>query len=284
MYVYYNIVIIHLSFVISFNKKKGRKCMENYFDLYGKVAVVTGASSGLGADAALAYAKAGADVALLARRIEKLNEVKTEIEQLGRKVVAVGCDVTKEESVKTAMQTVLETFGHIDILLNNAGVAVRGGVDSMSVEDWDKSFDTNVKGIFLASKYVLPQMMERGYGKIVNIASVNAVVADKFDAFIRHSYNSSKAAVVGLTRGMAASYAKYGITVNAIGPALFESEMTSGTLFKSEEFLNKYNASNPAGRPGKKGELNGTILYLSSDCSSYVQGQFIILDGGGALV
>lgn len=258
--------------------------MENYFDLYGKVAVVTGASSGLGADAALAYAKAGADVALLARRIEKLNEVKTEIEQLGRKVVAVECDVTKEESVKTAMQTVLETFGHIDILLNNAGVAVRGGVDSMSVEDWDKSFDTNVKGIFLASKYVLPQMMERGYGKIVNIASVNAVVADKFDAFIRHSYNSSKAAVVGLTRGMAASYAKYGITVNAIGPALFESEMTSGTLFKSEEFLNKYNASNPSGRPGKKGELNGTILYLSSDCSSYVQGQFIIVDGGGALV
>lgn len=284
MYVYYNIVIIHLSFVISFNKKKGRKCMENYFDLHGKVAVVTGASSGLGADAALAYAKAGADVALLARRIEKLNEVKTEIEQLGRKVVAVECDVTKEESVKTAMQTVLETFGHIDILLNNAGVAVRGGVDSMSVEDWDKSFDTNVKGIFLASKYVLPQMMERGYGKIVNIASVNAVVADKFDAFIRHSYNSSKAAVVGLTRGMAASYAKYGITVNAIGPALFESEMTSGTLFKSEEFLNKYNASNPSGRPGKKGELNGTILYLSSDCSSYVQGQFIIVDGGGALV
>ena len=284
MYVYYNIVIIHLSFVISFNKKKGRKCMENYFDLYGKVAVVTGASSGLGADAALAYAKAGADVALLARRIEKLNEVKTEIEQLGRKVVAVGCDVTKEESIKTGMQTVLETFGHIDILLNNAGVAVRGGVDSMSVEDWDKSFDTNVKGIFLASKYVLPQMMERGYGKIINIASVNAVVADKFDAFIRHSYNSSKAAVVGLTRGMAASYAKYGITVNAIGPALFESEMTSGTLFKSEEFLNKYNASNPSGRPGKKGELNGTILYLSSDCSSYVQGQFIIVDGGGALV
>jgi NAD(P)-dependent dehydrogenase (short-subunit alcohol dehydrogenase family) len=258
--------------------------MDNFFDLTGKVAVVTGASSGLGADAALAYAKAGADVALLARRIEKLNEVKAEIEKIGRKVVAVGCDVTNEESVKTAMQTVLDTFGHIDILLNNAGVAVRGGVDSMSVEDWDKSFDTNVKGIFLASKYVLPQMKERGYGKIINIASVNAVVADKFDVFIRHSYNSSKAAVVGLTRGMAASYAKYGITVNAIGPALFESEMTSETLFKSENFLNQYNTLNPAGRPGRKGELNGTVLYLSSDCSSYVQGQFIIVDGGGALV
>jgi gluconate 5-dehydrogenase len=264
--------------------KKGSIKMENYFDLTGKVAVVTGASSGLGADAAIAYANAGADVALLARRTEKLNEVKTEIEKIGRKVVAVSCDVTNEESVKTAMETVLDAFGHIDILLNNAGVAVRGGVDSMSVEDWDKSFDTNVKGIFLASKYVLPQMKERGYGKIINIASVNAVVADKFDVFIRHSYNSSKAAVVGLTRGMAASYARYGITVNAIGPALFESEMTSETLFKSDDFLNKYNTMNPAGRPGRKGELNGTVLYFSSDCSSYVQGQFVIVDGGGALV
>lgn len=258
--------------------------MENYFNLSGKVAVITGASSGLGKDAALAYAQAGADVALLARRVEKLNEVKAEIEKLGVKALAVGCDVTDEESVKCAMQQVVETFGHIDILLNNAGVAVRGGVDSMSVEEWDRSFDTNVKGIFLASKYVVPQMKEQGYGKIINIASVNAIVADKFDVFIRHSYNSSKAAVVGLTRGMAASYARYGITVNAIGPALFESEMTSSTLFKSEEFLAKYNAVNPAGRPGNKGELNGTVLYLSSDASSYVQGQFIIVDGGSALV
>lgn len=258
--------------------------MEKLFDLTGKIAVVTGASSGLGADAALAYAKAGADVAILARRIEKLNAIKEEIEKTGRKVLAVQCDVTNEESIKTAMNTVLDTFGHIDILLNNAGIAVRGGVDTMSVEDWDKSFDTNVKGIFLASKYVVPHMKERGYGKIVNIASINAVVADKFDVFIRHSYNSSKAAVLGLTRGMAASYARYGITVNAIGPALFESEMTSESLFKSQEFLTQYNTLNPAGRPANKGELNGTVLYLSSDASSYVQGQFIIVDGGSALV
>lgn len=258
--------------------------MENLFNLIGKVAVVTGASSGLGADAAIAYAKAGADVAVLARRVEKLEQVKAEIEACGKKAMAIACDVTDEDSVKSAMEQVLAEFGHIDILLNNAGVAVRGGVDSMSEADWDKSFDTNVKGIFLASKYVIPQMKERGYGKIVNIASVNAIIADKNDIFIRHSYNASKSAILGLTKGMACSYARYGITVNAIGPALFETEMTAGTLFKSEQFLNGYNASNPAGRPGKKGELNGTVLYLSSDASSYVQGQFIVVDGGGSIV
>lgn len=258
--------------------------MENLFDLTGKTAVVTGASSGLGASAAVAYARAGADVALLARRVEKLKEIQEDIEKTGRKAIAVGCDVTEETSVKEAMKTVLDTFGHIDILLNNAGVAVRGGVDTMTEEDWDKSFDTNVKGIFLASKYVVPGMKEQGYGKIVNIASVNAVIADKDDMFIRHSYNASKAAVLGLTKGMAASYARYGITVNAIGPGLFETEMTEGTLFKSEQFLQGYNTLNPAGRPGHRGELNGTVLYLSSDASSYVQGQLILVDGGATLV
>ena len=154
----------------------------------------------------------------------------------------------------------------------------------MTEEDWNRSFDTNVKGIFLASKYVVPQMMERGYGKIVNVASVNAVVADKSDLFIRHSYNASKAAVLGLTKGMAASYAQHGITVNAIGPALFETEMTADKLFKSEEFMGYYSYTNPAGRPGQKGELNGTVIYLSSDASSYVQGQFVVVDGGGSIV
>ena len=258
--------------------------MKDLFNLKGKVAVVTGASSGLGRSAALAYAEYGADVAVLGIDINKLDDVKEEIEEKGRKAIAIKCDVTNEEEVKSAVNQIIKEFTHIDILLNNAGVAVPGGVETLKEEDWDKSFNVNVKGMYLMSKYIIPGMKERKYGKIVNIASVNAIIADKNDVFIRHSYNASKAAVLGLTTGMACSYAKYGITVNAIGPALFKTGMTENTLFKSEEFLNGYNMLNPSSRPGKEGELNGTALYLSSDASSYTQGQFIVVDGGGALV
>lgn len=258
--------------------------MNNLFDLSGKVAVVCGASSGLGADAAVCYAKYGADVALLARRVEKLETVEKEIAGLGRRVISIKCDVTCEDDVRNAIEKVKAKFGRIDILLNNAGVAVKGGVDSLSESDWDKSFNTNVKGMFFTSKYVVPIMIDQKYGHIVNIASVNAVIADKNDLFIRHSYNASKAAVLGLTKGMACSYAKYGITVNAIGPALFKTEMTASTLFKSDEFLKGYSYQNPTSRPANPGELNGTIIYLSSDAASYVQGQFIIVDGGASIV
>lgn len=258
--------------------------MNNLFDLTGKVVIVTGASSGLGADAARAYAEYGASVALLARRKDKLDHVVKEIEDKGGKALAVQCDVSDEESIKSAVEEVMSHFGQIDILLNNAGVATGGSVENISVEAWDKVMDINVKGIFLMSKYVVPHMRERKYGKIINIASINAVLADKDPSLFRHSYNASKAAVRGLTMGMAASYMQDNITVNSIGPGLFESEMTEDTLFKHEPFLRAYNTISPAGRPGKKGELNGTIIYLSSDASSYVTSQHILVDGGFAIV
>lgn len=254
------------------------------FELQGKVAIVTGASSGLGKDAAIAYAKAGADVALLARRKNRLDEVAEEIRSLGQKALPIECDVTDEESVKNAITEVITTFTHIDILLNNAGIAIRGGVHQLSEADWQKGMDVNVKGIFLVSKYVLPEMIRQSYGKIVNISSINGLIADKDDLFIRHNYNASKAAVLGLSKGMAASYARYGITVNTVCPGLFETEMTSKTLFQSEDFMKLYDHLCPAGRPGRKGELNGTILYFSSDASSYVTGQYVVVDGGTSIV
>lgn len=258
--------------------------MENCFDLEGKVAVVTGASGGLGADAAMAYAQNGADVALLARRKDRLEALAKEIESTGRKALAVQCDVANEESVENAIEEVINYFGKIDILLNNAGVAIRGGVCDLCVEDWDKGMDVNVKGIYLVSKHVIPHMIENNYGKIVNTSSINSVAGDKNDVFIRHVYNASKAAVRGLTMGMACSYGKYGITINAVGPGLFESEMTADTLFKSDEFLEAYSRIVPLNRPAKKGELNGPILFLSSEASSYVTGQTIFVDGGFSVV
>jgi len=256
----------------------------NLFDLTGKVAIVTGASSGLGAYAARALAEAGADVALLARRADRVDALAAEITATGRRALPIQCDVSDEEMVKTAVGKVIEAFGKIDILLNNAGVAQRGTVESLTVEEWDQSMDINVKGIFLMCKYVVPHMRAQKYGKIVNTASVNAVVANKGVEMVRHVYNTSKAAVRGITMGMAASYMQENITVNSVGPGLFESEMTAGTLFKSEAFMNMYNALCPASRPAKKGELNGTILYLSSDASSYVTGQHILVDGGFSII
>lgn len=256
----------------------------NLFDLTGKVAVVTGASSGLGADAARAYAEYGADVALLARRLDRLESLATEIEKTGRRALAVACDVSDEESVKAAVEQVIDHFGKADILLNNAGVAVPGTVEEIAAGDWDRAMAINVKGMYLMCKYIVPHMRKRKYGKIVNIASINAVIGDKNPQLARHVYNASKAAVRGLTTGMAASYGLDNITVNSIGPGLFESEMTENTLFKHEDFMKLYNMLSPAGRPGRKGELNGTIVYFSSDASSYVTGQHIIVDGGTSIV
>lgn len=256
----------------------------NLFDLTGKKAVVTGASSGLGADAARAYAEYGADVAILARRKDKLEALAKELQPTGRKILVVECDVSNEASVKKAVDEVIKSFGRIDILFNNAGVAVLGSVEDLTVEDWDKDMNTNIKGTFLLSKYVVPYMRKQKYGKIVNMSSINATVADKMPELARHAYNTSKAAIKGLTIGMAASYMQDNITVNAVGPGLFESEMTENTLFAHEGFMKLYNDLCPASRPARRGELNGTLIYFSSDASSYVTGQYILIDGGFTLV
>lgn len=258
--------------------------MNNLFDLNGKVALVTGAGSGLGASAAKAYAEYGADVALLDLGTEQTEQIAKEIEAMGRKAVAIKCNVANEENVKQAVGEAIEKLGKVDILLNNAGVAVSGSVESMTEEEWNLINDVNLKGVFLVSKYVLPGMRERKYGKVVNISSVNSLIADKSPMLVRHAYNATKAGVRGLTIGMAASYGIDNITVNAICPGLFKTGMTKDSLFKAEEFLQTYNALNPMGRPANDGELNGTVLFLSSDASAYVNGQWIAVDGGITIV
>lgn len=255
--------------------------MNNLFDLTGKVAVVTGASSGIGVQIAKAFAEYGADLAILARRYERLESLASEIAAMRRKVFPVKCDVTKEEDVKAAVQAIIDKFGKIDILMNNAGVASQCSLDELEEAEWDRILNTNLKGIFLMTKYVVRHMKERRYGKIINTASIYGLIGSKSSP--THAYQASKGAVISLTRGLAASWAQYGITVNAIAPSLFYSEMTEKSLFK-EENLRMYNAICPAGRPGKPGELNGAAIYFASDASSYTTGQTLFIDGGWSAV
>lgn len=256
--------------------------MKNLFDLTGKVAIVSGASSGIGVQFAKVLASQGANLVILARRYEKLVEVAKDIEsEYEVKVLPIKCDVTVEKEVIAAVDKTIEVFGKIDILMNNAGVVDAVPVHILEEEDWDKVINADVKSVFLMSKHVLKHMLNAKYGRIINTASM--LGAGGSANIPTHSYNAAKAAVINLTRGMAASYAKHGITVNAIGPSLFYSEMTANTLFK-EPILSYYNNTCPMGRPGNPGELDGAVLYFASDASSYTTGQTLFVDGGWTAV
>lgn len=247
------------------------------FDLTGKVALVTGASSGLGVQYALALAGQGADIVLLARRIEKLEEVKKQIEALGKRCLAVKCDVTHETEIISSMETIVATCGKVDILVNNAGTSAISPAENMSETDWDKVLDVNLKGVFLMAKHVGKQMIKQKYGKIINISSMYGVVANSMFPVV--NYHASKHGVVGLTKALANEWAKYNITVNAIGPGFFESEMTAGAI-NTPEFKQYVDVSCPMKRIGNPGELNGALVYLACDASSYTTGQIIVVDGG----
>ena len=250
------------------------------FDLTGKVAIVTGASSGLGMDAAKSYAEHGADVAILARRKERLDELAKEITaSTGKKVLPIKCDVTSEKNCKEAVAQVLAKFGKVDILLNNAGYTTVGSVDALDDSQWDKEIALNIKGIIYMSKYCLEYMRKVKSGKIINISSINAFDAEKKYKNAKHPYNMSKSAVLGLTRGMAGTYAQENINVNAICPGLFASELTE-RMFASESYMARCVERIPANRTGSQGELNGAIIFLSSEGSNYIHGQYLIVDGG----
>ena len=254
--------------------------MKSLFDLTGKVAVVTGAASGLGRSAALAYAEHGASVGVLDINDGPLDGLVKEIESKGVKAVAAGCDLTREGDVKAAVDKFMGAFGKIDILLNNAGVAIMGSVEDLPLEDWNRGLAINLSSMFLTCKYIVPHMKAAKYGKIINISSVDSFIANKGDEMIRHSYNATKAGVRGLTMGMAACYSKYGLNINSISPALFRTEMTEKALFQYKPFMDRYLSQNAIGRPGEQVEFNGLVLFLSSDASSYVTAQNIIIDGG----
>ena len=196
--------------------------MTDLFDLTGKTALITGASSGLGAQFARALAGQGANVAIAARRVERLEQLKTEIEALGVKCLAVRCDVSDEESILGCVEKVKNEFGKIDILCNNAGIDIFNDLFTYTTEMWDKTMDTNIKGMFIMSREVGKIMSEQGSGRIINTASIGGRFASEGNI----AYYASKGAVINFTRGLAADMAPYNVTVNAIAPGVFDTELT----------------------------------------------------------
>jgi gluconate 5-dehydrogenase len=253
------------------------KKMNNLFNLTGKVAMVTGASSGLGVEFAKALAKQGADIAILARRKEKLEEVKKTIEGMGVRCFAVKCDVLKNSEIGDAVGKIKQHYGRIDILVNNAGTARSNPAESQSDEDWNAVINTNLNSVYFVAREVGKIMIEQKYGKIINVGSIHSSAAMSTSPL--NAYCASKGGVLMLTKALATDWAKYNITVNAIGPAYFPSEMTDAVM-SNPNFANIVKTYCPMGRPGKTGELDGTVIYFASDASSYTTGQLLSIDGG----
>ena len=244
------------------------------FSLEGKVAVVTGASSGLGVSFATGLAEAGADIAICARRVAKLEETKRKVEALGRRCVAVEADVTKAEDCERFIKTAVDELGKVDVLVNNAGLATAVPATREDPDEFRKVVDANLNGSYFMAQAFARNISESG-GSIVNIGSVLGSTT----AFLpQAAYGASKAAIIGLTRDLAQQWtARKKIRVNALAPGFFESEMTDQY---PEGYLDQMMFRVPAGRGGKHQELVAAAIFLASDASSYVTGIPLPVDGG----
>ncbi len=245
------------------------------FDLTGKTAVVIGGTSGIGFAIALALAEAGADVVPTSRREEQVAQAARKIQQLGRRSLEVVSDVSDRASLDNLLQQCVDAFGKVEILINSAGTTKRAPSTDLKEEDWNNILNTNVTGTFRACQVFGRHMLDRKYGRIVNIASLTSFVAFYEVA----AYSASKGAVAMLTKSLAIEWAPYGVNVNAIAPGVFRTALNQKLLDETErgqELLLR----TPMKRFGKVEELGGTAVFLASDAASFVTGQIIVVDGG----
>lgn len=248
------------------------------FDLKDRVAVVTGASSGLGMQIALALARQHASLAILARRFEKLEEFKPLLEEAGApKVLAIKCDVTSTSQIESAASRVESEYGKADILVNCAGSSKDKGVLTMADDEWDFTIATDETSVFKMTRAFGNIMKKQKYGRIINIASMYGLVGNTEIPTV--AYHASKGAVVNFTRAVAAELATDGITCNAICPGYFYTELTTAVL-DSARFQEFAKTHVPMQRYGKKGELDAAVVFLASDEASYVTGAILPVDGG----
>ena len=242
-------------------------------DLTGQVALVTGASRGLGRAIAIALGANGAKVACVARDATKLGEAVSAIQQAGGTAEAFACDVTKGESVSQVVEQVTEKWGKLDILVNNAGITKDTLFPRMSDEQWDDVINTNLRGAFLFMRAVTRPMMQARYGRIINISSVSGLMGNPGQA----NYSASKAALIGMTRTVARELASRKVTVNCVAPGFIASEMTAALGPALEEEVKK---RVPAKRLGTPEEVADSVLFLAAPASGFITGQCLVVDGG----
>ena len=247
------------------------------FDLTGRVAVITGASSGLGRQMSEAFAMQGADIVIMARRIERLNELKDELDKYNVKVLPIKCDVNSTEDINESCVEVENTFGKVDILVNCAGASKDAGVLDMTDDEWDFTINTDLTSVFKVTRAFANIMKMNNYGRIINISSIYGLVGNNKISTV--AYHAAKGGVVNFTRAVAAELAKYNITCNAICPGYFETELTKDVL-NTDEFKNYMKSTVPMQRYGKSGELNAGAIFLASCEASYVTGVILPIDGG----
>ncbi len=245
--------------------------------LEGKTAIVTGGGTGIGRSIALTFAAAGANVVVCSRTLANLEKVAEEVKALGRRSLAVRTDVTQKTDVDNMVQRVMDEFGAIDILVNDAGVWLVGEVLDFSEEAWDRTMDINIKGCYLCCQAVGKKMVERKRGNIISIASTNSFVLGKEEA----PYSVSKAGMVMLIRGLAKELVSYNIRVNAVAPGCVRTEMSREIWSQPEsEYTKQEMARIPMGRLAEPSDVANAALFLASDLSSYITGATIVVDGG----
>src|ERR1700759_3261095 len=248
------------------------------FNLSGKTALVTGGSRGLGISFTRGLAKANCNVVIAARDLDRLAAVASDLEQYGVQVVPMQADVAQIKDAEAMVQRALDEFGHLDVLVNNAGISAVAEAEVMSSTQWQSVIDTNLSGLFYCAQSAARLMLRTGAGKIINIASMYGISASSYIS--QASYVASKAAVLGLTRELAVEWAPRGLHVVALAPGFFRSDQTIWQFEQDLELGAKLLARVPMARMGKLEELEATIVYLASAASDYMNGQALVLDGG----